>query len=164
MLIKSVGHPDIDRLERSFRTIIIKSFAPELAFFANDVVSWAARPALYEGALRGGGGILIARDEELDAGYAVWAPISCASWNIPSIQASRLGNCLASVFHGGFTCPSLERTHEALFVVKSHIAGDLLDAAGSPYQTLGRQVSSNFVLHLLEGSPLFEQAPVQRAE
>jgi hypothetical protein len=73
-------------------------------------------------------------------------------------------NCFAAVFKGRFARPLPERSHEAFFVVKADIASDLLNGAGSPHQTLGRQVPSNFILHLLEGRPLVQQPTVQGAE
>jgi len=75
MLIEAVGEAGLDRLESLWLILHHhhQSVAPELAPFVSDAVSWAARRELYERALRGGGGILIAREADQDVGYAVWA-------------------------------------------------------------------------------------------
>jgi len=48
--------------------------------------------------------------------------------------------------------------------VKTAVAGDLLDRAGSAHQTLGRQFPSNLIFQPLQRRAFFEEATVQGAE
>jgi hypothetical protein len=64
-------------------------------------------------------------------------------------------NGLTAVLRGRLTHPLPERTHEALIVAKANVAGDLLDRPGSPQQSFGRLVASNFIFDLLKRRSLY---------